>query len=71
MAAVFSERDLMTAMARAELAHPPPEVGVLSKPVSVIAGVFANMLYLKISEIEVVDERLCLLINGFLKGSDK
>lgn len=53
-------------MSAAERAHPPPAPGVLSKPVSMIAGVFGEMAYQKIQEISVTDDKLCELIEGFL-----
>ncbi len=68
MTKVFTEAEVMSAMNAAERLHPPPEPGVLSKPVSDIAGVFGEMVYLRAVTYEVVDARLIELIEGFLNA---
>ena len=68
MSKVFTEAQVISAMSAAERLYPPPEPGVLSKPVSVIAGVFGEMVYMRVTTHEVLDTKICDLIEGFLNA---
>lgn len=66
MSKVFTETQLIAAMQAAERANPPPASGVLSRPVSKIAGVFGALVYQRVESIAVEEPEVGALIEQYL-----